>query len=87
MTQHHATYARSTRLRGRLEPQSGFAQRTTHRPRTCAKIGKEPQKPASGKIMLRVPPEVHSAALIAAKASGTSLNQWAAKVLGEAAQA
>ena len=54
---------------------------------TCAKVGKEPQKPASGKIMLRVPPEVHSAALIAAKASGASLNQWAAKVLGEAAHA
>ena len=29
----------------------------------------------------------HSAALIAAKGSGTSLNQWAAKVLGEAAHA
>ena len=28
-----------------------------------------------------------SAALIAAKASGTSLNQWAAKVLGNAAHA
>jgi len=52
---------------------------------TCARVGKEPQKPASGEIMLRVPPEVHSAALIAAKASGTSLNQWAAKVLGDAA--
>lgn len=52
---------------------------------TCAKIGKAVEKPASGNIMLRVPPEVHSAALIAAKASGTSLNQWATKVLGEAA--
>jgi predicted HicB family RNase H-like nuclease len=37
--------------------------------------------------MLRVPPEVHSAALTAAEAAGTSLNQWAAKVLGEAARA
>ena len=54
---------------------------------TCAKIGEAPQKPASGKIILRVSPEVRSAALIAAKASGNSLNQWAAKVLGEAAHA
>ncbi len=54
---------------------------------TCAKIGKAVEKPASGKIMLRVPPEVHSAALIAAKGSGTSLNQWATKVLSEAAHA
>ncbi len=54
---------------------------------TCAKIGKTPEKPASGKLMLRIPPEVHSAALVAAQAAGTSLNQWAAKVLKEAAHA
>ncbi len=36
--------------------------------------------------MLRVPPEVHSAALVAAQASGKSLNQWATKVLADAAQ-
>lgn len=53
---------------------------------TCEKIGKEPQKPASGKLMLRVPPDLHRAALIAAESAGTSLNQWAAKVLGEAAR-
>lgn len=45
------------------------------------------QKPASGKMMLRVPPEVHGSALIAAHAAGKSLNQWAAEVLKEAAQA
>ena len=53
----------------------------------CKARGIEPEKPASGKIMLRVPPEVHSAALIAAKTSGTSLNQWAVKVLDAAAHA
>jgi len=52
----------------------------------CAKLGKPAEKPASGKLMLRVPPEVHSAALNAARAAGTSLNQWAAKVLEQAAQ-
>lgn len=51
----------------------------------CAKNGKEALKPASGKLMLRVAPEVHSAALIAAQASGKSLNQWAANVLRSAA--
>lgn len=53
---------------------------------TCAKLGKAPQHPASGRLMLRVPPEVHGAALVAAQAAGTSLNQWAATVLAEAAQ-
>jgi len=53
----------------------------------CAATGRAPQKPASGKLMLRIPPEVHGAALVAAQASGKSLNQWAAKVLAEAAHA
>ena len=51
----------------------------------CAQIGKAPQKPASGKLMLRVDPAIHSAALIAAQASGVSLNQWASRVLQQAA--
>ncbi len=51
----------------------------------CAKTGRKPQKPASGKLMLRIPPEVHNAALVASKSSGMSLNQWAAGVLEKAA--
>lgn len=54
---------------------------------TSAKLGKPVEKPASGKIMLRMPPEVHSAALVAAKAAGTSLNQWAVRVLDDAPHA
>jgi predicted HicB family RNase H-like nuclease len=50
----------------------------------CSQQGTTPEKPASGKMMLRVPPEVHSAALIAAQASGISLNQWATEVLKSA---
>jgi predicted HicB family RNase H-like nuclease len=42
-------------------------------------------KPASGKLMLRVSPENHGAALVAAQAAGKSLNQWAGEVLQEAA--
>lgn len=53
----------------------------------CAESGHAPTKPASGKLMLRIPPEVHGAALVAAQAAGTSLNQWATKALAEAARA
>ena len=53
----------------------------------CVKVGKSPEKPASGKLMLRVPAEVHASALIAAQASGKSLNQWATEVLNQAAHA
>jgi len=51
----------------------------------CVSLGKKPEKPVSGKIMLRVPPEVHSAAQIAAQAAGKSLNQWASEILRNAA--
>jgi predicted HicB family RNase H-like nuclease len=47
----------------------------------CKEQGVRPEKPASGKILLRVPPEIHGAALVAAQASGKSLNQWATEVL------
>jgi predicted HicB family RNase H-like nuclease len=53
----------------------------------CAEKGVNPEKPASGQMMLRVPPEVHSASLIAAQAAGKSLNQWATEVLGQAVHA
>jgi predicted HicB family RNase H-like nuclease len=52
----------------------------------CKGRGVRPEKPASGKILLRVPPEVHGAALVAAQAAGKSLNQWAIEVLQEATQ-
>ena len=50
----------------------------------CTENGLEPDKPASGKLMLRIPPEVHAAALVSAQAAGESLNQWAARALSEA---
>jgi predicted HicB family RNase H-like nuclease len=52
----------------------------------CTKTGKEPQRPYSGNLMLRVGPEVHSKAALAAELSGKSLNQWGEEVLAEAAQ-
>jgi Uncharacterized protein encoded in hypervariable junctions of pilus gene clusters len=47
----------------------------------CEKIGKSPEKPASGKLLLRVPPELHAAALVKAQSVGKSLNQWAMEAL------
>ena len=48
---------------------------------------REPEKPASGKLLLRVPPEVHGKALVAAQTSGKIINQWATEVLQSAVQA
>ena len=51
---------------------------------TCAKVGKEPQKPYSGKVMFRVSPELHRKAALAAELAGKSLNQWAEEALAQA---
>ena len=34
----------------------------------CEKLSRAPQKPYSGKLMLRIPPEVHAAVAVAAEA-------------------
>lgn len=52
----------------------------------CKQQGLHPENQASGKLLLRVPPEVHDRALIAAQDAGKSLNQWATEVLQHAAQ-
>ena len=52
---------------------------------TCSKLGRSPQKPYSGKVMLRVSPELHARIAKAAELSGVSLNQWGERVLDEAA--
>ncbi|MDP8207531.1 MAG: type II toxin-antitoxin system HicB family antitoxin [Candidatus Electryonea clarkiae] len=52
---------------------------------TCEKLNRSPQKSYSGKLMLRIPSEVHAAVATAAKVSGKSINQWAAEKLAHAA--
>ncbi|MDD5487314.1 MAG: type II toxin-antitoxin system HicB family antitoxin [Dehalococcoidales bacterium] len=51
---------------------------------TCERLGRAPQKPYSGKLMLRVPPEIHARAAMMAQAHGLSINQWASDVLAHA---
>lgn len=42
----------------------------------CKKRGENPEKPFSGKLNLRLDPDLHREAYIAAKHSGLSLNSW-----------
>ena len=50
----------------------------------CAEQGQAPDKPYSGKIPLRISPQVHRAATVAAKAEGKSLNAWLSAVVERA---
>ena len=42
----------------------------------CAKRGEKPEKPFSGKFMVRLKPEDHRQIWVAAKKEGKSLNAW-----------
>ena len=69
------------------ELEAAFKEAVDHYLATCAKLGDEPNKPYSGKLTLRIPPNVHAAIATAAEISGKSLNKWAADVLDQAADA
>ncbi len=49
----------------------------------CAKKSIEPRKQYSGKLMLRVSPEVHERAALLAQAQGKSINAWIADALAQ----
>ncbi len=54
---------------------------------SCAKAGKAPDKPYSGRVMFRVNPATHARAALAAQVQGLSLNQWAEAALARQAEA
>lgn len=52
----------------------------------CAERGKQPEKPFSGKLILRLSPDIHRAAVVAAASEHKSLNTWLAEVVEHAAR-
>ena len=50
----------------------------------CAEEGKEPEKPFSGKFVVRLDPEVHRKISTQAVQQEKSLNQWVVEALEEA---
>ena len=51
---------------------------------TCKKLKRTPQRPYSGKVMLRIDPGVHAKVAMLAEAEGKSLNLWAQEALQRA---
>jgi len=43
---------------------------------TCQRLGRPPQKPWSGKLSLRLAPELHAQAAVKAELAQKSINQW-----------
>lgn len=69
------------------ELESAFKEAVDNYLAACEELGQEPNKPYSGNLMLRIPAEIHAAVASAAKASGKSINQWAADILDKASHA
>ena len=51
----------------------------------CEELGKEPDKPFSGKLPFRTTPDRHRKIFVAAKKAGKSINAWMDEVLVVAA--
>ena len=52
----------------------------------CDERGKKPDKPFSGKFMVRIDPQAHREINTAARKSGKSLNAWVAENLAAASR-
>jgi predicted HicB family RNase H-like nuclease len=64
-----------------------FREAVDHYLDASEKLGQAPEKPFSGRVMLRVSPNLHARASAAAEVKGVSLNQWASQVLERAVEA
>lgn len=52
----------------------------------CAERGEEPEKPFSGKFVVRLEPALHRDIAVKAELEGKSLNTWVKDALAQAAQ-
>ncbi len=52
----------------------------------CAERGEAPEKPYSGKFLVRVGPELHKTLVLQARKSGKSLNTWVTDTLQKTAK-
>lgn len=52
----------------------------------CKKKGRDPEKPFSGNLMLRLPPKIHEEATIEARYRGISLNSFLTEIISKEVQ-
>jgi predicted HicB family RNase H-like nuclease len=66
------------------ELRADFEFAVDHYLASCAAEGVKPERQASGRLLIRIPPETHAAAAIAAAGESISLNEWIARALARA---
>jgi predicted HicB family RNase H-like nuclease len=65
------------------EMQRAFEEAVDFYLESCAKMGHEPNKPYSGRVTLRLPPELHARLASQAEMEGSSLNSWMVMALNK----
>ena len=68
------------------EIQTAFRESVDDYLEFCAQRGEAPEKPFSGKFVVRLPTELHRKAYVQAKLADKSLNGWVTEVLKTALQ-
>ena len=66
-----------------IELQKSFRESIDEYLAFCKRMKKTPDVPASGRLIIRIPPELHSRAAVTAKSEGRSLNSWVTDTLRE----
>ena len=66
------------------ELRADFEFAVDHYLASCAAEGVKPERQASGRLVIRIPPATHAAAAIAAAGESISLNEWISKALARA---
>ncbi|ACO79231.1 Conserved hypothetical protein, HicB- family [Azotobacter vinelandii CA] len=69
------------------ELRSAFAEALDDYLETCARLNRPAQKPYSGKLSLRLTPELHASVAVKAQLANQSINQWVSEVLSREAHA
>lgn len=69
------------------ELHTAFAEAVDDYLETCERLDRPPQKPYSGKMMLRIDPQLHAQVAALAESNGKSLNAWTQEVLQRAVAA
>ena len=63
------------------ELRADFEFAVDHYLASCAAEGIKPERQSSGRLLIRISPDIHAAAAIAAAADAVSLNEWIARAL------
>lgn len=66
------------------ELEQGFRDSVDDYLEFCESLGDKPEKPFSGRLMIRLPSNLHRRVFVRAKREGKSLNQWIAEHLEKA---